>query len=172
MRTLTIAVRGHVGTFSEVTIDDEDASRVRAKAWRIGAGGYPMADFYAGYRNGKELRRRVPMHRWILGLSAEDRREVDHINRNKLDNRRSNLRICTRAENAQNIGPKPRRNRDGKDCGYRGVSWGSRDKVWRAHAMVSGKLHALGSFKDPEQANAVLVAFRAAHMPFSQEARS
>lgn len=57
----------------------------------------------------------VSMHRLILGLPSS---EIDHINRNGLDNRKSNLRFCTKAENQRN---RVRVNK----FGYRGVYWHS-----------------------------------------------
>ena len=53
-------------------------------------------------------RKDFSMHREILGLRAGDGREVDHINRNSLDNRRINLRVSTRKENCANRGPRER----------------------------------------------------------------
>jgi len=47
-------------------------------------------------------RRNVYLHRLILGLTAGE--EADHINRDGLDNRRSNLRVCSRLQNAHNQG--------------------------------------------------------------------
>jgi len=108
-------------------------------------------------------RQTVLMSRAILQANGPSQ-VVDHINGNKLDNRRSNLRIVTPAENAQNR----RLNRDNKS-GYRGVSWHKGRESWQAHAKLAGHQHYLGLFDDPREAARVAAAFRAQHMPFSAE---
>lgn len=67
-----------------------------------------------GYPIGQS-RLKILMHRLIMGISDKSE-EVDHINRNPVDNRRANLRKCTRAENSCNI---PARGR----CKYLGVNY-------------------------------------------------
>jgi len=78
--------------------------------------------------------------------------DVDHISGDTLDNRKSNLRCCTRAENLHNGA----RHTDGKNpfkgCYYSKNQWG--DKKWIAQIFVNGKLHYLGSFLTPEEAAA------------------
>lgn len=59
---------------------------------------------------------RRSFHREVLGLSTGDGLIVDHINRNRLDNRKSNLRLVTRRQNAINAGKKP-----SNTSGYKGV---------------------------------------------------
>jgi hypothetical protein len=113
------------------------------------------------------VKRTLLMHREVLELEAGDSREVDHWNRDTIDNRRSNLRPCTRAENKQNL----------SDAGYaggtsrfRGVSWESRRGCWQAHIKIDGVGTFLGYFVDEEQAAAVASACRARAMPFSRDA--
>lgn len=78
---------------------------------------------------------------WLLVHRVNPEGHVDHINRNKLDNRISNLRIVTRSENAQNIVAP----RSDSNTGVRGVSfWPSRGYV--ARIMVSGKSKFIGTF--------------------------
>ena len=57
-------------------------------------------------RNG--VHKTLFMHREIMGLKAGDGLEIDHINRNPLDNRRANLRLATRKENCANRGQRRR----------------------------------------------------------------
>lgn len=74
---------------------------------------------------------------------------VDHINRNGLDNRRSNIRLATTSQNACNV-----RLRADNISGAKGVHWYASKKVWRAKIMLDGVLKHLGNFKDFDAATA------------------
>lgn len=89
---------------------------------------------------------------------------VDHINGNRLDNRRANLCICTVAENNQN--------QKAKANSARGVSWYPKYQQWMAKVTLDGKQHTLGYFKDYIEAVNTVKAFRALRMPFSSEGRA
>jgi hypothetical protein len=81
---------------------------------------------------------------------------VDHINGNGLDNRRSNLRLCTNAENQHNA-----RLRRDNTSGHKGVNWNSRDAAWQAQVMVNGRRTSVGYFKNLDDAVAAIKAARA-----------
>lgn len=86
-------------------------------------------------------KRRVYMHRQILG--APQGTVVDHANRDTLDNRRVNLRICTRAENAMNsVISAPRASE------FRGVrrNGGARRRPWQAGIVVAGQYVHIGCY--------------------------
>lgn len=108
---------------------------------------------------------RLLLHREIMGLEPGDPRRVDHINRHTLDNRRSNLRIATDAENAQNRGSAP-----GSLSRYRGVTWRNDRKRWKAVHTLNGELHYIGSFECEHEAGRAAAGWRAENMPFSEEA--
>jgi len=76
-------------------IDDDDWSRVKQRKWYI-SGGYPATATPAGP---------LPLHLFLLGRAPKGF-EWDHINRNKIDNRRQNLRMVTSLVNRMNRGPK------------------------------------------------------------------
>lgn len=88
------------------------------------------------------------MHREIMGLSIGDQREVDHINGNRLDNRRCNLRLATHEQNMHNA-----RRRKDNSSGFKGVSWKVRDRKWYAAIEISGKRIHLGVFDTAEEAH-------------------
>lgn len=96
----------------------------------------------------------MAMHRLILGLQKGDKRQADHIDGNGLNNRRSNLRICTPQQNTWN-----RRGKSGTKSGLKGASWYARDKNWRAQIRIGGKYMSLGLYPTAEEAHA---AYRAA----------
>ena len=91
------------------------------------------------------------MHREILSrmlgrplLRSED---VDHINGDGLDNRRSNLRLATRSQNKCNTGL-----RSDNTSGYKGVCFDKNRGKWIAYAYLHGKGYRFGQFDTPELA--------------------
>lgn len=95
-------------------------------------------------RNGATM----TMHRLLLG--APKGMEVDHIDGNGLDNRRSNLRLCTHAENCRN-----RRFRTDGVSKYKGVflnRYPHTPNKWRASVFCDGKRYNVGSHPTEEAA--------------------
>lgn len=80
-----------------ILLDPEDEWLRNALYWRVVPKGYVEATMYAG-----DWRKTVKLHHFIVGTPIWEGEEVDHINRDKLDNRRANLRITTRAVNSRN----------------------------------------------------------------------
>lgn len=93
---------------------------------------------YYAERGGKG---HIQMHREILGLTYGDGKLSDHINHNGLDNRQSNIRICTNAENLQN--QRPQKDKTSK---YKGVRWSKVAEKWRAYIKKNKKWSCLGYF--------------------------
>jgi hypothetical protein len=85
------------------------------------------------------------MHRVIM--NTPDGFDTDHINGDRLDNRRENLRICTHIENMQNQGK-----RENNTSGYKGVTFHKREKKWRAQVQMQGKRKTVGSYTSKEEA--------------------
>jgi hypothetical protein len=88
--------------------------------------------------------RTLRMHRLIL--NASESQFVDHINGDTLDNRRSNLRFCTDAENQQNTSSR------GGTSRFKGVSWFQRDAKWRVAFNWRGTTHFIGYYSDEIEA--------------------
>jgi hypothetical protein len=86
------------------------------------------------------------MHHLVIGTNWGG--ETDHINRNKLDNRRGNLRRATHSQNMCNRVVKSRLPKSG----YRGVVWRVARGKWSACINVKRKEHFLGYFADKEDA--------------------
>jgi len=125
-------------------VDDELYEELKSKKWYLHSQGYAVRGIY----NPKTKKNDFQMlHNYIikppLGLW------VDHINRNKLDNRKRNLRLCTISQNNLNGKWKKGKSR------YWGVSFkndGRRTKPWRAYLKVNGKQISLGVYETPEEA--------------------
>lgn len=96
---------------------------------------------YYGMVEGTVIGRKVKLHRLIM--NAPDHLEVDHINGNRLDNRKTNLRLCTREQNQRNVGINST-----NTSGYKGVSWCKPRNGWRVRIKIHGKEIQLGLFSD------------------------
>jgi len=118
-------------------VDAEDFDYLSQWKWQYGLVGY-------AYRS-LDKKTKVYMHRCIN--KTPKGKFTDHINRDKLDNRKTNLRTVTGMENGRNRG-KNKNN----TSGYKGVSWDKSKKSWLAHIKVNYKLLFLGRFKDIKDA--------------------
>lgn len=125
-------------------VDDEDFEELSKYKWNLRTvkNSDRMYAYRAFFRNPNGKKSPVAMHRQILG---ETRRhiDVDHIDRNGINNQRSNLRISTRSQNNANA-TLPRDNKSG----YKGVSFDKRRNLWKA-AIAS---NCLGRFEEKEEA--------------------
>lgn len=110
--------------------------------------------------------RKAYVHRLIT--NAPSGLDVDHINRNRSDNRRENLRTCTRSQNLRNGGKRP--TFSDKSSRFKGVHWSRVGKKWRAAASVNRQSHYLGLFADEVEAAKAYDAFVSKH--FGQFART
>lgn len=137
-------------------VDDADFARVSQFSWCLGTKGYVIRTDRSG-----PSKVTVRLHRELLGLLPGERGQADHVNRNKLDNRRRNLRVLTPAQNNENV---PSR---GGTSSFRGVSLAA--GKWRAYARKDGRLHHLGVFVHELDAARAAQAFRLTHMPHSTE---
>lgn len=142
-------------------VDHEDYEWAKEYRWHINTSGYFYRD-----RTVDGKRRPIRLHREIMGLENGDPIEIDHRNRDRLDNRRCNLRYATRKQNGQNLSLHST-----NTSGYRGVYYDKRGrKKWYARVMVDGRFHHLGYFMTELEAGQATAAFRAKHMPYSAEA--
>jgi hypothetical protein len=146
------------------TIDETDHPWLSQWRWCLQAQGYAMRA-ESTLVTGSSTFRGVLMHRAILGLEHGDPRQADHINGDRLDNRRMNLRIVTVAQNNQNLPAK------GGYSQHRGVTWVRKTGKWTAQVMVGYRNHNLGSFETEQEAARAAAEFRRTHMPYSRESR-
>ena len=144
------------GTVRAVTtVDDDDYELLSQWTWRL-------HDGYAVRRVGE--RGTVRMHRYLLGLQAGDRRQADHRNRDRLDNRRENLRVVTQGQNMQNRGA-----RRTARSGTRGVSFHTRSGRWTVRVQVEGRSHFIGLYDTVADAEQAATAARRRLSPFATD---
>lgn len=86
----------------------------------------------ASYRDEGGNRKNMLMHRLIV--SPEEGTEIDHINRNGLDNRKKNLRCVSHAQNLQNQVKHKNNN-----SGHRNVYWSEEKRKWIAEIKINGR---------------------------------
>jgi len=132
-----------------IFVDDEDFDRVSRYSWRDNGDGYFITTIANPGKPGKRMN--IYLHRFVSGLVVGDSREVDHKDLNKANNRRDNLRICTRGQNECNKGLQ-----SNNKSGFKGVCR-FRNK-WRADIKLNRKTRFLGLFDTPEEAYAARCA--------------
>jgi hypothetical protein len=137
------------GVLVPVLLDPEDIERLGGRKLSVGSHGYAQM---------WERKTVTLVHRWVLGLEHGDRRIGDHINGNRLDDRRSNLRIVDASGSSQNVSGRGRSR-------FRGV-YPTRQGRWQAKVKFQGRYHCLGTFDTEEEAAAVADAKRRELMPF------
>jgi len=131
-----------------VLISCSDLPLVEKYNWRITKEGYAQTKIYIkGSRKkfGSQRYKTIQMHRLIMG--AKEGQVVDHINRNRLDNRRNNLRFCDYFIHTKNSDKK-----SSNKSGYKGVHYHKSTKKWRAQTMMHGERRELGLFDNPIEA--------------------
>lgn len=121
----------------DVLIDDEDISLFESHTWHLHKG-YVCTNI--------KKKSTVPFHRLVLNAN-NSKHHVDHKNGNTLDNRKSNLRFATIAENARNR-PFQKNNK----TGYKGVYPRKDASTFRAQIRYQGKKYGLGSYKTAKEA--------------------
>jgi len=126
-------------SIKKVSVDSKDFEKLKLLKWHLLNSGYAATSI-------KE--KTVLMHRLILNIPFK--KQTDHINKNKLDNRQFNLRICSRNQNARN--KKIYKN---NTSGYTGVylfikknGWSK----WKAKIYFNKKKIYLGYFKNKKEA--------------------
>jgi len=130
-------------------VDDEDYHMVlsHSENWSHVSSGALARSKILMSRSELNKGRKVAMHRLIMRLYKDDGRDVDHINRNNLDNRKCNLRLCEHYENLHN-----NKKKDGKTSKYKGVSWHKKGGKWQVHLSVAGKRIYGGLFENENDA--------------------
>lgn len=128
-------------TRGKVAIVDDDWFEILYPIkWYCTKDGYAKFDFRYRNESGTACRSSENMHRIII--DAPKHLHVDHINGNKLDNRRANLRLCNHSQNQQN-----RKNNVIGSSQFKGVSFQHARKKWKASITHLGRYRFLGHFE-------------------------
>lgn len=122
----------------EFIVDDDVVSSICRFAWKLDKDGYVYRKTTINGKKGRSVR----LHRVVFS-ETDPLVCVDHINGNKLDNRRSNLRRSTKMQNSQN-----RQKNGGTSSLYRGVTWSSSARKWQAQIVSGNKREYIGVFDD------------------------
>lgn len=135
-------------------VDDEDYGRLSILKWQYHSAGYAVRG-----TNGQKMY----LHRFLL--QAPQGKDVDHINGNRLDNRKENLRICTRSQNQHNRNKTTNKT----SSRFKGVNWVSKFKKWTAGVGLDNVHYRLGYFdSEIEAAKAYDVKAFALHGEFAR----
>lgn len=125
---------------TKALIDLDDVDKVKNIKWH--RSDLQRSTYYC-ISNNSEWRR---IHRLIMGVTDKDI-VVDHINHNGLDNRKSNLRICTSGQNTCNCLTSKN-----NKSGHKGVYWSKERKKWCAQISINNKTKGLGRYDTIEEA--------------------
>lgn len=120
-----------------ITIDEEYYDQLISFTWHINSDGYAVT---------QRQKQKIKMHRLIMDVN-DPSIQIDHINGNKLDNRKANLRLCTNQQNCRNV-----TKRTNNKSGYKGVVWHKASNKWLAKITVNKIVKYLGIFENKDMA--------------------
>ena len=124
---------GYTSCGKEFFFDKDDYKKIKDYCW------YVLNNKYIyGSLNGEK----ILLHRLIMGVS-DSKLQVDHINHNGFDNRKSNLRVVTNSENSMN-----KNYQKNNDLKIKGIYRHSQHAGYCADIGINGKTIHLGCFKD------------------------
>lgn len=131
----------------EAVVAIADLPKVEGFNWRVVWNGYTH------YAVRTELGKSILMHREIM--EAPSGVEVDHVDRDGLNNRRDNLRLATRSQNCVNRGLAKN-----NTSGFVGIVWHKQSSKWNARIKVDGVRRSLGYYHTKEEASAAYKSAR------------
>lgn len=157
--TVRIPLRARDGSIRDYAIvDAADAEWVNRWRWCL-FDGYATRSVTT-----RSIKRTIYLHRELLSLTPGDGFTGDHIDRNRLNCRRQNLRVLPKGGNSQNVRPV-----QGATSEYRGVSWDKRRRKWVAKIQANGNQRHLGNFTDEKEAAEVARLARIHHLPYATD---
>jgi hypothetical protein len=145
LTTMQIELTGKHGTGKYALVDADDYTFLMQWIWRVDSRGYVAR---SDSSRGPKTNRTIYMHQAVAGKRFK--MDIDHINRNTIDNRKSNLRFATKSANI--------RNQDLTK--HPGINWSKQAGKWRARCKVEGREKHLGFYDDRDAAVQAVKAFK------------
>lgn len=125
-------------TNKQFIFDKDDFDLIKDKCWRENK----TSGYIVTATNSKT---NIALHRLVM--NCPEGKYIDHINRNRTDNRKSNLRFSTLQENNYN-----KDNKNNCSSGHKGVSWNKRMNKWETYIFKNKKKILLGYFINLDEA--------------------
>lgn len=144
----------------QAIVNEQDWYRLRKHKWYAEWCNFTQSFYAARTTQRKNKKRYISMARQILGLGTirQDPRFVDHISHDTLDNRRSNLRTCTRRGNAENL-----RRQSKYGVGVCLKTDAPRKKPYAVQIRIEKERKTIGHFSTPEEAQAARAKYIEEH---------
>jgi len=121
-------------------VDAEDYDHLMQWKWALATKGYAQRCYHD---KAAKRSRTLFMHRYIMNASEGE--VCDHIDGNKLNNSKNNLRLCTRSQNGFNSRPN-------KGLSHKGIYWCKKSEKWRAQIIFQGASICLGAHQNKIEA--------------------
>jgi hypothetical protein len=159
-----IPLSGKYGTGKFTLVDDAEYDYLMQWKWLCNKNGYAVRTAYIGWneKTGYRDSRQIFMHREIN--KTPEKLLTDHVDGDKLNNQRHNLRTATPLNNVWN-NPKMSKKTSSE---YKGVSWHEARNNWRSRIRYDGKEISLGSFP-PDQEKEAAMAYNEAAIKYHGE---
>lgn len=140
-------------------IDLDDVGKINNFRWGLH---YDITSnkFYVWGRSFNK--KRIALHRYLMNCPKE--KVIDHLDCDTLNNRKSNLRICTHLLNAQNREGAYKTN---KSCGIRNVTWNKRQKKWIVTINKNKRKIQIGVFDSILDAEKAAIEARKKYFEFN-----
>lgn len=137
MESISYDLTGQYGLGKQVLLSPEDFQKINGRKLFCISSGYVMIW-------NKESNKPEYLHRWLFDLQKGDKRVVDHIDGDRLNSVRSNLRICSSSENMCN---RKKLLKNGQTSSkFKGVYL--KNGKWKAHCKKNNVDHYLGCFEN------------------------
>ena len=142
IETITLTIRKRNGEIHYVIFDYDDYDIIKTRVGKICIGNHGYA---CGYDKNNNMRQ-ILLHRLILEDRLTQDTEIDHKNNNPLDNRRTNLRLCSSQENKRN------RKKFNNCSRFKGVYHHKATGKWQAQYTLNSRTYYIGLYDNDEDA--------------------